>query len=579
MENLKQLQERVAVSDGRAKADLVITNGRIINVFSGEIMESDIAIKNGYIAGIGDFPDAEKVIDAAGAFIAPGFIDAHVHVESAMVTPAEFARVLLPNGVTTIVTDPHEIANVAGEKGIEFMLEDAKGAPLDMFVMLPSSVPATEGEHNGETLHAEKLHPLYRHEKVIGLAEVMDFPSVAKGSSDILTKIIDAKKEGGRIDGHGAGLTSADLNNYLAVGIRTDHESTTAKEATDRLRAGMFVMLREGTVGRDLLQTIPAVSEKNSHRFCFCTDDKLINDLITEGSINYNIRLAINNGIEPITAIQMATINAANCHNLPYLGAIAAGYQADIVFLKDLETVEISKVLKNGEIVVENGVRNEAAFHKQAEVPFVSPPINHHLRLQDLALPLTKETCYVIGMQPNSLFTEKRIEQVTIQNGKFVPNVKNDLLKMAVVERHHDTGCVGVGIVKGFGLTEGAIATTVAHDSHNIVAVGVSDEAMKAAIDHITKTGGGIAVVDSTGKVLHDLALPIAGLLSDKSYEEVETDLAGLLKAFNQISNAKGFDPFLTLSFLTLPVIPELKLTDQGLFDFATFQIIPNEVN
>ncbi|MBC2077548.1 adenine deaminase [Listeria marthii] len=579
VENLKQLQERVAVSDGRAKADLVITNGRIINVFSGEIMEGDIAIKNGYIAGIGDFPDAEKVIDAAGAFIAPGLIDAHVHVESAMVTPAEFARVLLPNGVTTIVTDPHEIANVAGEKGIEFMLEDAKGAPLDMFVMLPSSVPATEGEHNGETLHAEKLHPLYRHEKVIGLAEVMDFPSVAKGSSDILTKIIDAKKEGGRIDGHGAGLTSADLNNYLAVGIRTDHESTTAKEATDRLRAGMFVMLREGTVGRDLLQTIPAVSEKNSHRFCFCTDDKLINDLITEGSINYNIRLAINNGIEPITAIQMATINAANCHNLPYLGAIAAGYQADIVFLKDLETVEISKVLKNGEVVVENGVRNEAAFHKQAEVPFVSPPINHHLRLQDLALPLTKETCYVIGMQPNSLFTEKRIEQVTIQNGKFVPNVKNDLLKMAVVERHHDTGCVGVGIVKGFGLTEGAIATTVAHDSHNIVAVGVSDEAMKAAIDHITQTGGGIAVVDGAGKVLHDLALPIAGLLSDKPYEEVETDLAGLLKAFNQISSAKGFDPFLTLSFLTLPVIPELKLTDQGLFDFATFQIIPNEVN
>ncbi|MBC1569915.1 adenine deaminase [Listeria sp. FSL L7-1425] len=579
VENLKQLQERVAVSDGRAKADLVITNGRIINVFSGEIMDGDIAIKNGYIAGIGDFPDAEKVIDAAGAFIAPGFIDAHVHVESAMVTPAEFARVLLPNGVTTIVTDPHEIANVAGEKGIEFMLEDAKGAPLDMFVMLPSSVPATDGEHNGETLHAEKLHPLYRHEKVIGLAEVMDFSSVAKGSSDILTKIIDAKKEGGRIDGHGAGLTSADLNNYLAVGIRTDHESTTAKEATDRLRAGMFVMLREGTVGRDLLQTIPAVSEKNSHRFCFCTDDKLINDLITEGSINYNIRLAINNGIEPITAIQMATINAANCHNLPYLGAIAAGYQADIVFLQDLETVEISKVLKNGEVVVENGVRHEAAFKQQAAVPFVSPPIHHHLQLQDLVLPLTKETCYVIGMQPNSLFTEKRIEQVTIQHGKFVPNVENDLLKMAVVERHHDTGCVGVGIVKGFGLTEGAIATTVAHDSHNIVAVGVSDEAMKAAIDHITQTGGGIAVVDGAGNVLHDLALPIAGLLSDKPYEEVETDLAGLLKAFNQISNAKGFDPFLTLSFLTLPVIPELKLTDQGLFDFATFQIIPNEVN
>ncbi|MBF2636756.1 adenine deaminase [Listeria welshimeri] len=579
MENLKQLQERVAVSGGREKADLVIKNGRIVNVFSGEIMEGDIAIKNGYIAGIGDFSEAEQIMDAAGEFIVPGFIDAHVHVESAMVTPAEFARVLLPNGVTTIVTDPHEIANVAGEKGIEFMLEDAKGAPLDMFVMLPSSVPATEGEHNGETLHAEKLHPLYKHEKVIGLAEVMDFPSVAKGSSDILTKIIDAKKEGGRIDGHGAGLTSADLNNYLAVGIRTDHESTNAKEAVDRLRAGMFVMLREGTVGRDLLQTISAVSEKNSHRFCFCTDDKLINDLITEGSINYNIRLAIENNIDPITAIQMATINAANCHNLPYLGAVAAGYQADIVFLKDLQTIEISKVLKNGQVVVENGARNEAAFEKQHSETFISPKIQHHLSKQDLELPLTNDTCYVIGMKQNNLFTEKLMEQVNVENGKFVPSIKKDLLKMAVVERHHNTGCVGVGIVKGFGLKEGAIATTVAHDSHNIVAVGASDEAMEKAINYVTEMGGGIAVVDGTGKVLHDLALPVAGLLSNKPYEEVERDLAGLLKAFNQISNAKGFDPFLTLSFLTLPVIPELKLTDQGLFDFATFQIIPNEVN
>lgn len=579
MENLKQLQERVAVSDGREKADLVIKNGRIVNVFSGEIMEGDIAIKNGYIAGIGDFSEAEQIMDAAGEFIVPGFIDAHVHVESAMVTPAEFARVLLPNGVTTIVTDPHEIANVAGEKGIEFMLEDAKGAPLDMFVMLPSSVPATEGEHNGETLHAEKLHPLYKHEKVIGLAEVMDFPSVAKGSSDILTKIIDAKKEGGRIDGHGAGLTSADLNNYLAVGIRTDHESTNAKEAVDRLRAGMFVMLREGTVGRDLLQTISAVSEKNSHRFCFCTDDKLINDLITEGSINYNIRLAIENNIDPITAIQMATINAANCHNLPYLGAVAAGYQADIVFLKDLQTIEISKVLKNGQVVVENGARNEAAFEKQHSETFISPKIQHHLSKQDLELPLTNDKCYVIGMKQNNLFTEKLMEQVNVENGKFVPSIEKDLLKMAVVERHHNTGCVGVGIVKGFGLKEGAIATTVAHDSHNIVAVGASDEAMEKAINYVTEMGGGIAVVDGTGKVLHDLALPVAGLLSNKPYEEVERDLAGLLKAFNQISNAKGFDPFLTLSFLTLPVIPELKLTDQGLFDFATFQIISNEVN
>lgn len=418
MRKVKQLQERVAVSDLRTAADVVIKNGRIVNVFSGEIYDGDVAIKSGYIVGIGEFNEATEIIDANGQFIVPGFIDAHVHVESAMVPPSEFARVLLPNGVTTIVTDPHEIANVAGAKGIEFMLDDAATSPLDMYVMLPSSVPATRLEHNGARLAASDLRPLYQHEKVIGLAEVMDFPSVAAGHADMLQKIVDAEKHGGRIDGHGAGLSKADLNNYLAVGIRTDHESTTADEAMDRLRAGMFVMLREGTVGRDLLQTLPAVTAKNSHRFCFCTDDKLIDDLLEEGSINYNVRLAIANGIDPVTAIQMATINAATCHKLPRIGAVAAGYQADILFLRDLETVTITKVMKRGQVVVVDGIREEPRFEK-TEATFVSPAIRHTLTLADLELRLASEKANVIGMQPNSLFTEHLVEQIVAREGCF----------------------------------------------------------------------------------------------------------------------------------------------------------------
>ncbi|MBC2167781.1 adenine deaminase [Listeria booriae] len=572
MRKVKQLQERVAVSDLRAAADVVIKNGRIVNVFSGEIYDGDVAIKSGYIVGIGEFNEAAEMIDANGQFIVPGFIDAHVHVESAMVPPSEFARVLLPNGVMTIVTDPHEIANVAGAKGIEFMLDDAATSPLDMYVMLPSSVPATPFEHNGATLAASDLRPLYQHEKVIGLAEVMDFPSVAAGHADMLQKIVDAEKHGGRIDGHGAGLSKADLNNYLAVGIRTDHESTTADEAMDRLRAGMFVMLREGTVGRDLLQTLPAVTAKNSHRFCFCTDDKLIDDLLEEGSINYNVRLAIANGIDPVTAIQMATINAATCHKLPRIGAVAAGYQADILFLRDLETVTITKVMKRGQVVVADGIREESRFEK-TEVPFVSPAIRHTLTLADLELRLASEKVNVIGMQPNSLFTEHLVEQIVARDGVFQVSTENDQLKMVVVERHRGTGCVGVGIVKGFGIQHGAIATTVAHDSHNIVAVGSSDADIMLAIRHITELGGGIAVVHD-GEVAADLALPIAGLLSVEPYEQIQKRLELLNHAFHDISAAEGFDPFLTLSFLTLPVIPQLKLTDQGLFDFSRFGFI-----
>ncbi|EUJ19372.1 adenine deaminase [Listeria aquatica] len=576
METVTSLRERINVLSHKDPADVIIKNGRIVNVFTAEIIEADIAIKNGYIAGIGEFHKAEKVIDAKGHYIVPGFIDAHVHVESAMVPPSEMARVLLPNGVTTIVTDPHEIANVAGAAGIDYMLEEAKGSPLDMFVMLPSSVPATPFENNGATLDAESLRALYNRENVIGLAEVMDFPSVASGAKDILQKIIDAKTHGGRIDGHGAGLTRENLNNYLAAGIRTDHESTTAEEALDRVRAGMFVMLREGTVARDLLATLPAVNEKNSHRFCFCTDDKLIPDLVSEGSINYNVKLAIQNGVSPIMAIQMATINAAACHNLLYLGAVAAGYQADLLFLEELETVKITKVMKRGEVVVADGERFEAAFPKKTTT-FTSPEIRHSLKVSDLRLKLLSDHVRVIGMLPNSLFTEKLEVKLDRVDGEFVPDSARDLAKMVVVERHKGTGNVGLGIVSGFGLTRGAFATSVAHDSHNIVAVGMNDSDIELAVKALTEARGGIVVV-ADGKVEEILPLRIAGLLSDQPFEEVARCLKSLEKAFGTISSAKGFDPFLTLSFLTLPVIPEYKLTDQGLFDFEAFSFVPLEI-
>ncbi|MBC1522460.1 adenine deaminase [Listeria aquatica] len=576
METVTSLRERINVLSHKDPADVIIKNGRIVNVFTAEIIEADIAIKNGYIAGIGEFHKAEKVIDAKGHYIVPGFIDAHVHVESAMVPPSEMARVLLPNGVTTIVTDPHEIANVAGTAGIDYMLEEAKGSPLDMFVMLPSSVPATPFENNGATLDAESLRALYNRENVIGLAEVMDFPSVASGAEDILQKIIDAKTHGGRIDGHGAGLTRENLNNYLAAGIRTDHESTTAEEALDRVRAGMFVMLREGTVARDLLATLPAVNEKNSHRFCFCTDDKLIPDLVSEGSINYNVKLAIQNGVSPTTAIQMATINAAACHNLLYLGAVAAGYQADLLFLEELETVKITKVMKRGEVVVADGERFEAAFPKKTTT-FTSPEIRHSLKASDLRLKLLSDHVCVIGMLPNSLFTEKLEVKLDRVNGEFVPDSARDLAKMVVVERHKGTGNVGLGIVSGFGLTRGAFATSVAHDSHNIVAVGMNDSDIELAVKALTEARGGIVVV-ADGKVEEILPLRIAGLLSDQPFEEVARCLKSLEEAFGTISSARGFDPFLTLSFLTLPVIPEYKLTDQGLFDFEAFSFVPLEI-
>lgn len=569
------IQQRVAAATKTVIADLVIKNGQVFNVFDGTWLQQDIAIANETIIGFGHY-EAKETIDAKGKYIVPGFIDSHVHIESSNVTPQEMGRILLQNGVTSIVTDPHEIANVAGVKGIEFMIKDGEKSKLDTYFMLPSSVPAVSFEHAGAILKASDLKPLYREQSVIGLAEVMDYPAVFGAASDMIEKVTDALDAGGHADGHGAGLTPEQVNVYMAAGIRTDHESTTVAEARARLQAGMYVFIREGTITRDTLNVIDAVTPQNARRFSFCTDDKLISDLIDEGSINYSIKLAIEAGITPEIAYQMASLNAAEAHQLQHIGAIAAGYQADLVILEDPKTVTINRVIKRGQAVVVNGTRQEDYFLHEPSA-FESPAIVHNVTAIDLKLPLQNGAVHVIEIQPNHVETNHLELQVTPQNGQFEADLTQDIVKMAVVERHQGTGCVGVGLVKGFELKAGAFATTVAHDSHNIVAVGTSDEVILKAIEQVTTSKGGVAMIDENLNVIAQMPLPIAGLLSDQPYEHVNEQLQSLQAGFETLSTARGFNPVLTLSFLTLPVIPSLKLTDQGYYDFYREQFIAVE--
>ncbi|KRN04015.1 adenine deaminase [Holzapfeliella floricola] len=540
--------------------DTCIQNGLVLNVFTREFELQTLWINKGKIVSVGDNDNlkAQRIIDASNQYLVPGFIDAHVHIESAMVSPSELAKVLLKHGVTTIVTDPHEIGNVMGNKGIEYMIEDARQTPLDVKVMLPSSVPCVPFDHSGAVLNAVDLKPLYRYPEVNGLAEVMDFPAVASQSHEIMQKIKDAQEAGYHADGHGAGLTPEQLDTYRQVGIDTDHEATSVQEVKDRLSAGYYVFLREGTVERDIENTIGAVTESNAQRLAFCTDDKLITDLDREGSIDYCIQLAIKHGVRPETAFTMASFNAANAHKLNQTGALATGYQADIVFLDNLKEVTIDKVMKNGEILSE--------FTTQP-ARFSESTVHHDFKLEDLKMPLSSNYCNVIQIQPNHIVTDHLQTHVKLDNGQFNSDIDQDILKMVVIERHHNLGTYGLGLVKGFDIQNGAVAITVAHDSHNLVAVGTDDSSINEAIQAVTKSGGGIAVTQN-GKVLAMMPLKIAGLMSAKSYQEAQKDLDLVNQAYQKISTNRVFDPFITLSFLTLPVIPSIKLTDQGLYDF-----------
>lgn len=573
------LKKRIRVANKDIKADVVIKSGRVVNVFTGDIIKGDVAIADGIIAGIGNY-DGEKVIDAQGKFVVPGFIDGHMHIESSMLTPQELSKVLIKHGVTTVMADPHEIANVAGTKGINFMLNSSENLPVDVFIMLPSCVPATTFENSGAKLTAEDLEPFYSHPRVLGLAEVMDFPSIVNLNEEMLNKIVNAKLNGGIIDGHAAGLSKEELNVYATAGIYADHECVTVDEAKNRLELGMYLMIREGTVAKQLKKLLPVITKVNSRRCMLVTDDKLPDDLIADGSANYNVRIAIEEGIDPVTAIQMVTLNAAEFFGLRNLGAIAPGYQADLLILDDLKTISIDKVVKNGKCVVQNGEIGKDVFKENKsskELTSRLPKINmKELQKNDFEIHLSSDLCNVIEIVPNSLMTYHRIEKVDVNNGKFSPSIAKDQLKMAVIERHHSTGNIGLGIVKGFGIKNGAIATSVAHDSHNIVAVGTSDEEMLLAVNQLKKMNGGIAITKGK-EVIATLPLAIGGLMSEKGYLEVEKELEALNKALSIIGFDADFNPFLTLSFLTLPVIPEIKLTDMGLFQFKTFSHIKVE--
>lgn len=574
------LEKRIKVAAKKIPADLVIKNGTIVNVFTGEFMSGDIAITEGMIVGIGSY-DGVETIDAQNKVIVPGFIDGHVHIESSLLTPKEFSKVVLQHGVTSVITDPHEIANVAGVDGIQFMLEEAKSLPMDIYVMLSSCVPATAFENNGALLNAEQLEPFLSEPEVLGLAEVMDFFSVKNGDSVMMDKLAMVQEADGYIDGHAAGLTREELNIYLAAGIRTDHESIDAQEAKDRLDLGMHLMIREGTVAKDLMALLPAVTAKNARRCLFVTDDKLIDDLLAEGSIDHIVRLAIQKGLDPITAIQMGTLNTAECFNLKHLGAIAPGYQADFLILDDLETVAIDQVYKKGVMISDNGNLTTALFETKVEKKRIGADLakinTQELTTAALAVPLSNPLCNVIEIIPNSLITNHLKENVTVKNGYFVPSIESDQLKIVVIERHNGTNHVGLGIVKGFRLTKGAIATTVAHDSHNIVAVGTSDQEILKAVEQVIRTNGGLTVVAGE-EVLASLALPVAGLMTESDYLVVNQQLKELNQAVATIGKELNFNPFLTLSFLTLPVIPKLKLTDLGLFDFEQSAHIPIQI-
>ena len=576
-EKMVSLEEKIRIASGEGMADLLIKNGRVVEVFSGQIEKKDVAIYKGVIVGFGDYR-AREIIDVKSDFLCPGLIDGHVHIESSMVTIPEFARAVLPNGTTTVVIDPHEIANVMGLDGIRFMAESAKGVPLNVFIMLPSCVPATHMETSGATLRASDLKPLLKEPWAIGLAEMMNFPGVIFRDPEVLKKIEIAK--GRRIDGHAPLLSGKRLYAYLTAGIRSDHECTTLKEAKEKLRNGMWIMIREGSTARNLKDLLPLVNPKNSRRFLFVTDDRHPKELLEEGHINTMVKAAIKLGIDPILAIQMATLNAAEYFRLDDLGAIAPGYRADIISFDHLGRFQIKKVFKDGVLIADEG---EMVSPSIGTFPFSlggkkRPKIKGSIRVETIKkdaflLRSDQPLAKVIQLISGQILTKKVMKKIFLRDGVAYPNIKEDILKIVVVERHRATGNIGIGFVQGFGIRRGAIGSSVAHDSHNLVIVGTDDEDILKATMAMKAMGGGLVVV-LDGKVLASLPLPIAGLMAEASVSQVNSRLTALHQAAKTLG-CKLPDPFMTLSFLSLPVIPELKITDKGLVDVNQFKIVP----
>lgn len=565
----KNIEKIINVARGIEKADLVIKNANIINVLSEEIHMDDVAIADGIIAGIGKGYKGVREIDVRGAYLSPSFIDGHVHIESSMLTPAEFAKVVVPAGTTTLIIDPHEISNVLGLHGISFMREAIQGLPMDVYTMLPSCVPATPFETSGFDLNSYDLSLLIDKPWVLGIAEMMNFPGVLNLDKNVMAKLELAKSKNKRIDGHAPCLLDKDLCAYVASGVTSDHECTSPSEAIEKLRKGMYIMIREGSAAKDLEALLPLLLEKNTRKCIFVTDDRHPEDLVEH--INSMVKKAVLAGVPPIKAIQMASLNTAEYFKIQNLGAVAPGYQADFLVLPDLQTFKPEYVFKKGELVAQNG--KLVTQIEQRDIPSIRGSVNvKWIKFEDFKIEAKSDTVKAIEVIPKQLLTKAVVSKVNVSDGFAESNIETDTLKICVIERHRAGGNIGKGFVKGFNLKSGAMASTVAHDSHNMIVVGTNDRDMYIAAVELIKSQGGKIVVDNSNVIAH-LPLPIAGIISDQEFETVVAKSLELNTAAKSIGCSLD-DPFMAMSFLSLPVIPELKITDKGLFDSSKFEFV-----
>lgn len=557
-------QRLIAVAAGREKADLVLKNAKYLNVFSNEFLCGDIAVANGLIAGVGKY-DGKTEIDVSGKLVLPGFIDAHIHLESSMVTPAEFAKAVVAHGTTTVITDPHEITNVMGIDGVEYMIQASQNLPIDVHFMMPSCVPATEIDESGAELDCKDIDLYLDNKKVLGLAEMMNYVGVINGDKNVLSKIVTSQAHHKKIDGHAPELSGNDLNAYIAAGVYSDHECSTFENALEKLRKGQFIMIREGTAAHNLKALMPLLTQQYYSRCMFATDDKHPSDLLYGGHIDYIVKQALKNGADPIVALKTATHHAARYFLLNNKGAIASGYLADIVVVDNLEDFNVETVFKCGKLVFDGKVKD-----------FSAPTVDEKLAEKCF------DTFHLDSVTPSSFKVDGKLGLIGLVGGELLTrnlgtadkiDVENDILKIACIERHKGTNHIGVGYVKGYSLKSGAVATSVAHDSHNIITVGCNDDDIAVAVNAIKDSKGGIAVVEN-GKIKALLELPIAGLMSDEPLTTVNEKLENAKLSAYELGADKSIDPFMTLSFLSLPVIPSLRITTKGVFDAENWKML-----
>jgi len=571
-----KMQKILAVARQDSPADLLLKNCRLIDVLNSEIIETNLAVQDSIIAAVGsEYTSARKIIDLEGKYAAPGLIDAHLHIESTLLFPPELARVLIVNGTTCVINDPHEIANVLGIEGVKLMLDAAPGLPCDFYSTAPSCVPATDLETSGGKVTAAQVDELLNHARVVGLGEMMNYPGIINGEEEVLAKVAAAHQKGKVVDGHAPGLTGTDLQTYLSAGISTDHECITAAEAEEKIRSGMKVIIRHGSASSSLAELLPLVNSQSVDAFMFGSDDREAGELLNRGHLNELLKTAVSLGADPLQLLKIATVNAAKHYRLFDRGLLAPGFLADLVVFEDLKDFKAELVIKNGRVVAESGkltVNVPAATLPEKALNTVN--LGRNLEGNDFKLPAGKDKLPVIGVVPGQLATEKLMLQLTAdENDQLNADPDQDIIKIAVVERHKASGRLAVALVKGMGLREGAIASSVAHDSHNILVAGVEEKAMAAAVNELARTGGGFTVVNGSGHVQATLPLPVAGLMSDQPAAVVAAEMDKILSAAKELGT-KLDQPFLTLAFLALPVIPSLKITDHGLFDVDNFRFI-----